>query len=138
MGTPGNDKKQIAVRCLEAWTSGRFASARAVLEEDATFVGPLAKSTGVDEYIEGVRGFVTSMVKGIEVHQVIADGDDVCVMYDLLTNAGAVPSTGWYRIREGKVAAVRAFFDPRLLMGEGQASAGGGAKIGGPPPNRAP
>jgi ketosteroid isomerase-like protein len=118
MGTQANEQKQIALSCLQAWTSGDFAGARALLTDDVTFVGPLAKTTGADEYIKGVRGFVTAMVKGVEVRQAIADGDDVCVRYDLLTKAGPVATVGWYRLRDGKVASVQAFFDPRPLMGD--------------------
>jgi hypothetical protein len=47
---------------------------------------------------------------------VIADGDDVCLIYDLVTvPAGTVPTAGWFRLRDGKIAAIQVFFDARPL-----------------------
>ena len=46
------------------------------------------------------------------------DGDDVCILYDLVTNdpPDTIPTVGWYRVKDGKVVSVRAFFDPRPLL----------------------
>jgi hypothetical protein len=111
---PGSDAKTVATQCLRAWTTGDFATARSLLHEDVSFVGPLATTNGADAYIDGVRGFA-QLVEHAEVHTVVADGDDVCIIYDLVTStpAGAIPTAGWYRVRGAKVASVRVFFDPR-------------------------
>jgi hypothetical protein len=44
-----------------------------------------------------------------------ADGDDVCLIYDLVTNtpAGTAPVAEWFRVRDGKIAQIRVFFDAR-------------------------
>jgi hypothetical protein len=34
----------------------------------------------------------------------------------LNTSAGAMPTVGWYHVEDGKVASIRAFFDPRPLV----------------------
>jgi hypothetical protein len=40
----------------------------------------------------------------------------VCLIYDLVTvPAGTVPTAGWFRLRDGKIAAIRVFFDARPL-----------------------
>jgi ketosteroid isomerase-like protein len=108
------DAQSIAVRCLEAWTSGDFETARSLLADDVTFTGPLGTTAGGDAYIEGVKGFA-KMIKGVDRHRVFGEGEDVCIVYDLVTDgpAGTVPTAGWYRIRDGKVTMVRAFFDAR-------------------------
>jgi ketosteroid isomerase-like protein len=110
-----DDDKHVATACLQAWTTGDFERARALLHDDVTFVGPLGKTEGGDEYINGVRGFA-ELVRGVDIHEVIAENGQVCVMYDLVTKtAGAIPTVGWYEVRDDKVASVRAFFDPRPL-----------------------
>jgi hypothetical protein len=45
------------------------------------------------------------------------EGEDVCIIYDLVTHTptARIPTAGWYRVRDGKIASVRAFFDPRPL-----------------------
>ena len=111
-----NDSKSIAADMLTAWTSGDFARSRALLHDDATFDGPLGETRGGDKYIEGVRGFARTIDRA-EIHKVIADGGDVCVVYDLITRSGiTVPTVGVYLIEAGKVRSVRAYFDPRPLV----------------------
>jgi hypothetical protein len=53
-----------------------------------------------------------------EIQRVFQDGEEACVIYNLVTNipAGSIPSAGWYGLRGGKIISVRAFFDPRPLV----------------------
>jgi hypothetical protein len=41
--------------------------------------------------------------------------NDVCVIYDLVTATptGTAPTAEWYHLRDGKISAVRVFFDAR-------------------------
>ena len=110
--TSSLDPKLVASRCLEAWTSGDFDGARMFLDEHVVFNGPLGRTEGADAYIAGVRG-VAQTLQGIEKRRIFGDGEDVCIIYDLLTKSGAIPTAGWYRIRHGVILAVNAFFDAR-------------------------
>jgi ketosteroid isomerase-like protein len=113
---PESDPKSIATTCLRSWTSGDFETTRSVLADDATFLGPLGETSSADAYVEGVRGFAGT-IERVDIHDAIADSDNVCIAYDLVTKgAGSIPTVGWYRIRDGKVASVRAYFDPRPLL----------------------
>lgn len=104
-----------ASKCLEAWTSGDFDTARSLLSDDVIFDGPLGHTDGADAYIEGVADMSES-IKGVSLNQSIAEGDDVCLIYDLVTEgAGPVPTVGWYHFRGDKIDRVRAYFDPRPL-----------------------
>jgi ketosteroid isomerase-like protein len=120
---PGADAKSVATSCLKAWTSGDFATTRALLDDEVTFVGPLGTTEGADAYVSGVQGFA-QMITSADVHKVIGDGDDVCIVYDLVTTtpAGTVPTAGWYHLRDGKIVSIRVFFDARPF----EAPAGGG------------
>jgi ketosteroid isomerase-like protein len=110
------DPKTVAARCLSAWSSGDLETTRSMLDDDVTFVGPLGATQGADAYIQGIQGMV-KIVDKIEQHQVFSEGGDVCVIYDLITAQppARIPTAGWYRVRDGKITAVRAFFDPRPL-----------------------
>jgi limonene-1,2-epoxide hydrolase len=111
-----NDATIIATDMLKAWTSGDFARTRALLHDDATFDGPLGTTRGGDAYIEGIKGFAQTIDRA-EVHKVIADGEDVCVVYDLVPkSAPSIPTVGIYRVEANKVRSVRAYFDPRPLL----------------------
>ena len=110
----------IATKFLQGWSTGDFAKTRSLCHDDVTFVGPLGETTGADDYMSGVRG-LAKIVQAAEPRKVLAEGNDVCIIYDLITNteAGTVPTVGWYHVEDGKVASVRAFFDPRPLTESG-------------------
>jgi ketosteroid isomerase-like protein len=116
----GTDTGSVAVACLQSWSRGDFDTTRALLTDDVTFVGPLGATNGVDDYMRGIRG-VADIVERIDVQQVVADRDEVCVIYDLVTStgAGALPTAAWYSLRDGRIAAIRAYFDPRPLTASG-------------------
>jgi limonene-1,2-epoxide hydrolase len=113
---PATDTGTVAATYVEAWTSGDFDTARSTLREDVSFVGPLGTASGIDECMRGLQG-MKQMVDAAQVHKTIADGDDVCVIYDLVTHtpAGTIPTAGWFQLRDGRIASIRAFFDARPL-----------------------
>jgi hypothetical protein len=56
-------------------------------------------------------------VTSVEVRKLFGDANDVCVIYDLVTDtpAGTIPSAAWYKIGAGKITSVQVFFDARPL-----------------------
>ena len=46
------------------------------------------------------------------------DGDDVCLLYDMVTNtpAGTAFISEWHQVRGDKIAAIRVVFDPRPFV----------------------
>lgn len=108
--------RDVAERCLAAWSSGDLETTRSLLHDDVTFTGPLGATEGADAYIEGIQAMV-KIVETAEQCEVFGEGEDVCIIYDLVVHTPAVriPTAGWYRVRDGKITSVRAFFDPRPL-----------------------
>ncbi len=109
-------RRPFASKCLEAWSSEDFDTARGLFANDITFVGPMGQTEQVDAYIEGVRG-LKQIVSGTAQRLVFGEGENVCIIYDLVTTtpAGSIPCAGWYRVRDGKITSVCAFFDARPL-----------------------
>jgi limonene-1,2-epoxide hydrolase len=112
------DAESVATECLQAWTTGDFENAASLIDEDISFVGPFGAAEGGDAYLSGLRRFQARGVQGVDIRRVFSDGDDVCIIYHLVTNTpvGTIPSAGWYQIRDGKIASARAFFDARPLV----------------------
>lgn len=101
---------------VKAWTSGDFDTTRSTLADDVSFVGPLGTADGIEECMNGLQG-LKQIVESSEQQQVIVDGDDVCLIYDLATTKfGTIPTAGWFQLRDGKITSIRVFFDPRPLM----------------------
>jgi hypothetical protein len=77
------------------------------------FKGPIDTFDDADALIESIKG-LAQIVTGAERRAVVADGDEVCVIYDLHTRPVPTSSVAeWYRIRDGKIASMQAFFDAR-------------------------
>jgi hypothetical protein len=107
------DAAQVADGFFTAWTTKNFDRARSLLHDDVLFEGPIDSFRDADSYVASLRQ-LSGIVTGAETQKVFADGDDVCVIYDLKTVP--VPSSRtceWYRVRNGKIASVSVVFDAR-------------------------
>ena len=111
---PSSEPKAVADKFFKAWTTGDFDSARALLHDDLSFEGPIDSFDNADAYIGALRG-LSQIVKSAEEQKVFVDGNDVCVIYNLVTAspAGTAPTAEWYHLRNGKISSVRVFFDAR-------------------------
>ena len=93
---------------------GDFGAARQLMHDDMTFQGPLDTFTTADQYLEASKRLAT-IIQRIDVKKMFVDGDDVCVLYDMVTNtpAGTAFIAEWYQVKGGRIAALRAVFDAR-------------------------
>ena len=110
----GAGPKATADKFFKAWTSGDFGTARSLLHDDVSFSGPIDTFDDADAYMGALQG-LSHIVKAVEEQKVFVDGNDVCVIYELVTNTpiGAAPTAEWYHVRDGKISSVRVFFDAR-------------------------
>ena len=97
-----------------ALEKGDFADARKLMQDDLTFQGPLDTFSTADQYLE-TRKRLAAIIQRIDLKKVFVDGDDVCVLYDMITNtpAGTAFIVEWYEVKAGKIAAIHAVFDAR-------------------------
>jgi hypothetical protein len=95
--------------------SSDYKTARTYMSDHHfSFKGPLAshdKPEGLLKDLEQLH----HIVKGVEMHKVFVDGDDVCLLYDLITTAPPVTSftCEWYHVVSGKIESIRVTFDAR-------------------------
>src|SRR5215469_18653482 len=91
---------------------GDFSTARKLMQDDMTFQGPIDTFHQADDYLESLKK-LASIIQRIDVKRVFAEGDDVCVLYEMVTNtpAGTAFIAEWYQTRGGKIADLRAVFD---------------------------
>ena len=106
--------KEIVLGYQRALGSGEWKSARAYLRDDMTFRGPIASYDRPEPYLEDQRK-LSSIVKGIEMKKTFVDGDDVCLLYDMVTNtpAGTAFICEWHHVEGQKIASIRVVFDAR-------------------------
>jgi limonene-1,2-epoxide hydrolase len=91
-----------------------FAAARKLLHDSLSFQGPLETFHKADDYVAALQK-LSAIVKGVDVKKHFVDGNDVCVLYDLITNTPAGTSfvSEWLHVEGDKIAAIRVVFDAR-------------------------
>jgi hypothetical protein len=106
--------REIVESYRAALGKGDFATARTLMQDNMTFQGPLDTFTTADQYLEASRR-LASIIQRIDLKKVFVAGEDVCVLYDMVTNtpAGTAFIAEWYQVRGGKIAALHAVFDAR-------------------------
>jgi ketosteroid isomerase-like protein len=109
--------RAVVDRYFSALVQKDFAAMRPLLHDDVTFQGALGKTNTAEEFISGLTGMMASMTR-IERRAFFAEGEDVCQIYDLTLASPAVtlPIAQWLQVRDGRIAMVRVFFDPRPLF----------------------
>src|SRR5215216_1913128 len=106
--------KEIVETYKAAMGRGDFTAARELLHDDLAFHGPIDTFNQADDYIVASKR-LANIIQRIDVKKVFVDGDDVCVLYDMVTNtpAGTAFIVEWYHVRGGKIGTLRAVFDAR-------------------------
>jgi len=97
---------------FSAFGRGDLAAARQLLANDLSFKGPLDTFNNADDLINSLSA-LAPVVKGVEQHRILVDGDDVATFYDMLTPMGTAPIAEWHHVRDGKIDAIHVYFDPR-------------------------
>jgi hypothetical protein len=89
-----------------------FERARALLKDDLRFSGPFEELESADDYSKAIQG-LWNMVESIRTRHMSAAGDEVVVLYDMVTRtpAGTQLICEWYGVEEGKIAWIRGVFD---------------------------
>src|SRR5207244_12572031 len=106
--------KDIVMAFQKALGKGDMAGARTYLHDDLSFVGPVESFQRPEPYLEALRK-LHPIVERVEPRRTFVDGDDVCILYDMVTNtpAGTAFICEWYRVRGDKIGSIRAVFDAR-------------------------
>jgi hypothetical protein len=106
--------KDVVMGYQKALASGDWKAARSFLKDDLKFKGPIAEHDGPEAYLEDLKR-LQGIIKRIEVKKAFADEDDVCLLYDMVTNtpAGTAFICEWYHVDDGKVGSIRVVFDAR-------------------------
>src|SRR5713226_3837546 len=102
----------------QAMSRGDFAAARKLLHDNLSFRGPIETFANPEPYLESLKQ-LHHIIQRIDMKKMFADGDDVCVLYDMVTNtpAGTAFIAEWYQVKGDKIAAIRVVFDARPFAG---------------------
>lgn len=108
----GESSKEIVLAFVEALNRSDFQTARKYVAEDLKFVGVLGSREGADAYFRDME----RMRLKYDVKKAFAEGNDVCLFYDITMGSVTVFCAGWYQLSDGKIRSFRVVFDPRPVL----------------------
>jgi hypothetical protein len=105
---------EIVQSFKQALGKGDVAAARKLLHDDLSFRGPIDTFDKPEPYLEALKA-LHPIVQRIDVKKIFVDGDDVCTLYDMVTNtaAGTAFIAEWMQVKGGKIASICTVFDAR-------------------------
>jgi SnoaL-like protein len=108
------DARSVVDEYLKHLKSKELTEQRKLLRDDLSFQGPLDSFSRADDYHQSLRHLVP-MVDRIDVKKMFVDGNDVCVIYDMVTSTpvGSAPVVEWHTVEDDKISAIRVYFDAR-------------------------
>lgn len=111
MDTTTPENETIARAYLAAVGNKDIAMLESLLAPDITFVGPVMTISGAAAVVDALRRIGAIHIRN-DVHRVFVDGDEVCVIYDFVTDTvGSVPTIEWLRIESGRIRSVKLYYD---------------------------
>lgn len=108
----------LSVQAVEAYFDGlRGGSVETIpLAPAVSFESPLtARLHGADAVRDFLRGALP-LIRGVRVLDVVSHGDMVGARIELETTFGTIPAFDWFRVADGLIVEVRAYFDPAPVV----------------------
>jgi hypothetical protein len=98
----------------QALGKGDFVAARKLVHDNLLFQDPIDTFHSQEPYFEALK-ILNPIIQRIDILRMFADGSDVCVLCDMVTNTpiGTAFSCEWYQVKREKIADVRIVFDAR-------------------------
>jgi hypothetical protein len=111
------DTRSLAETYFRSWKAKDFDTLRSILADDVTFRGPMGEADGVESCLKGLAA-MGGMMTDLVIRKIFVDGDDVLTWYDIHTaDTPPMPTANWSHVEDGKIATIRATFDPRPITG---------------------
>jgi len=107
-----NDLTSLAVAYLEAVGKKEFNKVQELLAPDLKFTGPTMTRSTAQDFIGALKRLGAIHVRN-DVKRVFTDGDEVCVIYDFVTDtpAGALPTIEWLQFEKGRIRSINLYYD---------------------------
>ena len=99
---------------FDLWAQGKYEESGRLLSDGLRFRGPFDSFDDSASFIQAVKR-LGPIIKEIRKRKQFVDGQDVCIIYDFVTDtpAGTVPIAEWFHVEGGKINSILAIFDAR-------------------------
>ncbi|MDG6982962.1 MAG: nuclear transport factor 2 family protein [Nitrososphaerota archaeon] len=104
--------KELVTSYIAALHEQRYEDAMVLLQDNVRIRGPAGETYGKPtQFVETLRKYRGKY----DIKRMFADGEDVCVLYDLVIGQSAVYMSSWYQVRDGKITSINTIFDPSAM-----------------------
>lgn len=105
------DPKTLARNYLASVANKDLDRCASMLAPDVTFTGPASQYKGPADILAAFRRLSSIHVRN-DIQRVFGDGNEVCVIYDFVTDTmGSMPTIEWLTIADGKIASIKLYYD---------------------------
>jgi SnoaL-like protein len=103
--------KETVRSLLEALNKEDFKRARTYVNDNFSFMGPLATRDSAEAYFNDME----KMRLKYDIMKVFEEDNDVCALYDFSAGPLKLFGCGWYHLDNDKISSIRVVYDPRPL-----------------------
>jgi ketosteroid isomerase-like protein len=106
------DRKSLTLEYLRAVGNRDYGKVEQLLAPDLDFRGPAMNRTSAADFIGALKRLSAIHVRN-DVKRVFVDGDEVCVIYDFVTDtaSGALSTIEWLHFEGGRIRAINLYYD---------------------------
>jgi len=107
-----NAPQNLALEYLAAVGNKDYAKLEQLLAPDLRFQGPVMSRSSAADFMSALKRLSAIHVRN-DVKRVFADGSEVCVIYDFVTDtaAGALSTIEWLRFEDGRIRSINLYYD---------------------------
>jgi hypothetical protein len=115
-----SEARRVGTTHVEAMGRKDFAAMEKQFAADVAFKGPGGALNGRETVLDAYRRLGPILERN-DVRKILVDGDDVCVIYDFVTDTpgGAIATVEWLQLVDGRIRAIWLLFDrgpwPKVL-----------------------
>lgn len=96
---------------LDAVAKKDLGRLESLVTPDVQFTGPVSSLRGIRD-LRAAFERISSVHVRSDVKRVFRDGNEVCVIYDFVTDtAGTLPTIEWISVHEGRIANIKLYYD---------------------------
>jgi predicted SnoaL-like aldol condensation-catalyzing enzyme len=111
---PARSAKVIVTSFIEALNSRDQKSARRYVSDNFSVKAPQASYDTAEAYFKDVEKAQQTYNSRYDIKRVVADGNDVCVITDVIAGPSSSPASsacGWYRVEDQKIRSLRLMYE---------------------------
>jgi predicted ester cyclase len=106
-----NTPEAVALAYLDAVGKKELDRVASLVDPEVRFTGPMNAYTGIRDLLAAFRNIGAIHVRN-DIKRVFSDGNEVCVIYDFVTDTvGALPTIEWLRVENGRIQSINLYYD---------------------------